>query len=77
MINQETFQDPWYITFTMAEIRGMLTLDDLRAQVAEDRIDTVLVAFTDLYGRLMGKRYDAEFFLESAVDGVAMLAITS
>lgn len=69
MINQETFQDPWYITFTMAEIRGMLTLDDLRAQVAEDRIDTVLVAFTDLYGRLMGKRYDAEFFLESAVDG--------
>jgi glutamine synthetase len=33
-------------------------------------IDTVLVAFTDHYGRLMGKRFDADFFLESiAKDG--------
>tara|TARA_B100000579_G_C22815554_1_gene847651 strand:+ start:673 stop:2037 length:1365 start_codon:yes stop_codon:yes gene_type:complete len=29
-----------------------------------DRIDTVILAFTDHYGRLMGKRLDAEFFLE-------------
>ena len=28
------------------------------------RIDTVVLAFTDHYGRLMGKRLDAEFFLE-------------
>ena len=27
------------------------------------RIDTVVLAFTDHYGRLMGKRLDAEFFL--------------
>ena len=27
-------------------------------------IDTVILAFTDHYGRLMGKRLDAEFFLE-------------
>ena len=26
-------------------------------------IDTVVLAFTDHYGRLMGKRLDAEFFL--------------
>ena len=28
------------------------------------RIDTVVLAFTDHYGRLLGKRLDAEFFLE-------------
>ncbi len=41
----------------------MLDLHQLRREVAEDRIDTVILAFTDLYGRLMGKRLDAEFFL--------------
>lgn len=48
---------------------GMLTLDQLadRAQIGE--IDTVLVVFPDLYGRLMGKRFDAGFFLKSAEQG--------
>ena len=27
--------------------------------------DTVIVAFTDVYGRLLGKRFDAAFFLDS------------
>src|SRR5690349_11180626 len=49
---------------------GMLTLDDLASSVASGDIDTVVVGFTDHYGRLSGKRFDAEFFLESvAVDG--------
>lgn len=43
---------------------GMLTHDELTQQVAAGAIETVLVAFTDHYGRLMGKRLDAEFFLE-------------
>ncbi len=43
----------------------MLTTDELATEVAAGTIDTVLVAFTDHYGRLMGKRYDAQFFLES------------
>jgi glutamine synthetase len=47
----------------------MLTLDDLQQKTDAGEIDTVIVAFTDHYGRLMGKRYDAEFFLESAVEG--------
>ena len=38
---------------------GMLTLDALRDAVAGDEIDTVVVGFTDHYGRLMGKRFDA------------------
>jgi len=48
----------------MAQIRGMLTLDELAQSVQREEIDTVLVMFTDLYGRFMGKRFDAEFFLE-------------
>lgn len=43
---------------------GMLTLAELAALVGEGRIDTVVVLFTDLYGRPMGKRFDAELFTE-------------
>jgi glutamine synthetase len=42
----------------------MLTLDQLRADVEAGTVDTVIAAFTDMQGRLMGKRLDAEFFLE-------------
>lgn len=48
----------------MANLRGMLTVDELAQQVTSGAIDTVIVAFTDLYGRFMGKRFDAEFFVE-------------
>jgi glutamine synthetase len=41
----------------------MLTLDELREDVAAGRVDTVIACFTDMQGRLMGKRVDAEFFL--------------
>lgn len=41
---------------------------ELRQLVADDDIDTVIVAFTDHYGRLMGKRFDADFFLADAID---------
>jgi glutamine synthetase len=42
----------------------MLTLEELRARVESDAIDTVVVAFTDHYGRLHGKRFDAGFFVD-------------
>ncbi|HEU5490303.1 MAG TPA: glutamine synthetase family protein [Gaiellaceae bacterium] len=42
----------------------MLTLDHLRAEVESGAIDTVVVAFTDMQGRLMGKRLHGEFFCE-------------
>ena len=51
-----------------SENRGMLTLDALKKRVESDEIETIIVAFTDHYGRLLGKRYDADFFLESAVE---------
>ena len=44
------------------------TLDQLKADVASGTIDTVLVAFPDMQGRLIGKRFQAEFFLEGAID---------
>lgn len=46
-------------------MRGRLTLEELAGAVAEGAVDTVLVAQTDMQGRLMGKRFQAEFFLES------------
>jgi len=47
---------------------GNLTLDELKNLVSAGDIDTVLVAQVDMQGRLMGKRLQAEFFLESAVN---------
>ena len=46
-------------------IRGMLTLDDLKRRIESGEIETVVAAFPDLYGRLMGKRLTGEFFLDS------------
>ena len=52
------------------DVRGMLTLEQLRKRIPTNEIDTVVVGFTDHYGRLMGKRYDAEMFVDSiAEDG--------
>ncbi|HEY6694194.1 MAG TPA: glutamine synthetase family protein [Solirubrobacteraceae bacterium] len=45
-----------------------MQLDDLKKQVTDGTIDTVLLAFTDMQGRLQGKRLTAEFFLNSVVD---------
>lgn len=47
--------------------RRLLSLDELRAEVDEDEIDTVVLAFTDMQGRLAGKRLSAEFFLDEVV----------
>ena len=44
------------------------TLEQLKADVKAGAIDTVLVAFPDMQGRLIGKRFQAEFFLEGAID---------
>ncbi|MCB9303241.1 MAG: glutamine synthetase [Lewinellaceae bacterium] len=49
------------------ELKGLLTLEQLKNKVASEAIETVVVAFTDHYGRLVGKRFDAEFFIDQAV----------
>ena len=50
----------------------MLSFDELRADVESGAIDTVVVAFTDMQGRLMGKRLHGEFFLEEIDAGHAV-----
>src|SRR5213593_3129901 len=47
---------------------GMLSLDELRSAVADGGIDTVVAAFTDMQGRLFGKRIQIEYFLDEVVD---------
>jgi glutamine synthetase len=44
-----------------------LNLDQLRNAAQAGRIDTVLLAFTDMQGRLQGKRLTARHFLDSVV----------
>ena len=49
-------------------VKGMLTRDALVELTQRGEIDTVVVGFTDLYGRLMGKRFDVHFFIEWTVE---------
>lgn len=46
-------------------VAGRLTLKQLSQAIAEDAIDTVIVAMTDMQGRLIGKRLTGRFFLET------------
>src|SRR3954464_13653779 len=48
--------------------RGMLTADELRDLVGQEAIETVVVGFTDHYGRLIGKRFDAEMFVSGVLN---------
>ena len=43
-------------------------LEELRSMVRDGAIDTVVVALTDMQGRLVGKRVQAEAFLRGVVD---------
>ena len=56
---------------------GRLTRDELLAQIKLGDLDTVILAITDMQGRLQGKRIDATFFaeeyLEGAVEGCSYL----
>jgi glutamine synthetase len=45
-------------------LHGMLTLEELEREISQGTIDTVVAAFTDMQGRLMGKRIQGEYFLE-------------
>jgi glutamine synthetase len=44
-----------------------MTLEELKADIAAGRLDTVLLALTDMQGRLQGKRLTAPFFLDSVL----------
>jgi glutamine synthetase len=48
-----------------------LSRDELERQIAAGEIDTVIVAFSDMLGRLMGKRVSARFFIDEVVESGA------
>src|SRR5688572_21738870 len=52
----------------MSQSQPALTVDQLRAQVADGTVDTVVVAFPDMQGRLQGKRIHAQFFLDTVLE---------
>jgi glutamine synthetase len=49
---------------TLTERSCAVELDELRAKVDAGEIDTVLLALTDMQGRLQGKRLTARYFLD-------------
>jgi len=49
------------------KIKGLLTIDKLKEKIESEEIETIISAFSDHYGRLMGKRFDADFFLETVI----------
>ena len=52
-------------------IRGLLDLAALERQVESGEIETIITAFPDLYGRLLGKRIAGRFFLDEILaDGM-------
>lgn len=46
-----------------------MTFDELKTQIEQGTIDTVLTCIVDMQGRLMGKRFHAEAFVEMADGG--------
>jgi glutamine synthetase len=47
---------------------GRERLEELRKQMADGVLDTLIVAFTDMQGRLMGKRVNGPAFLDGVID---------
>ncbi|GGU54905.1 glutamine synthetase family protein [Streptomyces lavendofoliae] len=52
----------------MADRKPPLEVEELRALVASGEIDTVVLAFPDMQGRLQGKRFAAPFFLDEVLE---------
>ncbi|MER7045839.1 glutamine synthetase family protein [Streptomyces jumonjinensis] len=52
----------------MADRTPPLGVEQLRALVASGEIDTVVLAFPDMQGRLQGKRFAAPFFLDEVLE---------
>jgi glutamine synthetase len=53
------------------DVLGRPTREELFALIESGEIDTVILAITDMQGRLQGKRIDADFFAHEVAEGVA------
>ncbi|MFD7294457.1 glutamine synthetase family protein [Streptomyces sp. NPDC059897] len=52
----------------MADRTSPMAVEELHALVASGEIDTVVLAFPDMQGRLQGKRFAARFFLDEVLE---------
>ena len=52
----------------MSKPSGLLKPAELAKLVEQGEIETVVVGFTDHYGRMLGKRFDAEMFVTDVAD---------
>jgi glutamine synthetase len=48
-------------------MQGRIDIDTLKRMVANDEIETVIAAFPDMYGRLVGKRFSARYFVDDVI----------
>jgi glutamine synthetase len=55
----------------MSAPAGRITVDTLRSDVDAGRVDTVLLGFCDMQGRLQGKRLAAPYFLAEVLEHAA------
>ena len=49
----------------------LLNLERLKKLIGNGEVDTVVIAFTDMQGRLQGKRLHASYFVDVVIDGGA------
>lgn len=56
---------------TTTELRGAIDLGALRGEYEAGHIDTVLLCFADMQGRLQGKRLSASHFLNEVAENGA------
>jgi glutamine synthetase len=47
---------------------NLLSIEQLRVKISEGDVDTVIVAFTDMQGRLQGKRLHGQYFVDHVID---------
>ena len=47
---------------------GKLSFEQLKKEVKAGNIDTVIASFPDMQGRLMGKRFEANYFVDGAYE---------
>ena len=45
-----------------------MTLNELKSRIEEGEIDTVIVAAPDIFGRLVGKRFTGQFFVQNVAE---------
>jgi glutamine synthetase len=49
-------------------MQGRIDLDALKHLVSDDKIETIIACFPDMYGRLVGKRIAARYFIDEVAE---------